>query len=535
MSQTRAHTASGSAPEAGVPVEWKSPLGKHLTLTSAVLLNASQMIGIGVFSLAGPIVKSTGSIGLLLVYWLIGPIIALVSIAVYNEYASTFPERSGGEVVYLEQAYPRPRFLVSTAFAINALLLTSSATNCIVAAQFALNALDMEWTAARQTLIAVSLAVTAVAVVGTSTKWAIRVMNVITVIKLLALAFIIGVGCAIFAGWTAVRDPWTNFKHPFEGSTRNPSSLATALVKINYSITGWGTAYQVLSEVKGGPATVRRASYIAVVVVCTLFFLVNVAYVAAVSKQEIEDSGQLVAAIFFTKVFGTGVASKLLPAMIALSGGGNVIAVMLAQARVLREIARQGILPFPTFFASIRPFGTPLAPVSLKLAITTIIIFLAPAGDAVNLLLNLSFYPGLVFNAALAAGVWVLRSRRKQEGLPSPNAPASDILVAMFLAKTMFMLVMPWIPPDDGRSDVSIWYATYCVLGLCILALCGLYYYVWIILMPRLGGYEIVEETEELSGGARLRKLVRRYPDDAGSSSQSRHSESEPLLGASSH
>jgi len=44
------------------------------------------------------------------------------------------------------------------------------------------------------------------------------------------------------------------------------------------------------------------------------------------------------------------------------------------------------------------------------------------------------------------------------------------------------------------------------------LQLCGLYYYVWIILLPRLGGYEIVEETEELEGGARLRKLVRQYP-----------------------
>lgn len=69
---------------------------------------------------------------------------------------------------------------------------------------------------------------------------------------------------------------------------------------------------------------------------------------------------------------------------------------MLAQARVLREVARQGLLPFPEFFASIKPFGTPLAPVSLKLLITILIIIAPPAEDAVNLLLDLSFYPGLV-------------------------------------------------------------------------------------------------------------------------------------------
>ncbi|KZV89003.1 amino acid transporter [Exidia glandulosa HHB12029] len=503
----------------GVPIEAKNPLGNHVALTSAALLNMSQMIGIGVFSVAGPILKSTGSVGLLLVYWLLGPVIALISLAVYNEYASMFPERSGGEVVYLEQAYPRPRFLVSTAFAVNALLLSSSATNCIVFAQYTIFAFEWEWTPRLQNLIAVSLAVSAVAVVGASTKWALRAVNAITIVKLIALAFMVAVGIAVLAGRTPVQDPYANFHNMFEGSTMNPSSLATALVKINYSFVGWGTAYNVLSEVRGGAPTVRKAGHIAVGVVSTLFFLVNVAYVAAIPKDEIENGGQLVAAHFFARVFGAGhAASKILPAMIACSCAGNLIAVMLAQARVLREVARQGLLPFPEFFASIKPFGTPLAPVSLKLLITILIIIAPPAEDAVNLLLDLSFYPGLVFNAALAAGVWVVRARRTKEGLPLASSQASDVLVVLFLAKSVFMLVMPWyaIPPEKGRSDVSIWYATYCVVGLGILALCGVYYYVWIILLPRLGGYDIVEEVVELDGGARTRRLVRKYHEHDG-------------------
>lgn len=42
---------------------------------------------------------------------------------------------------------------------------------------------------------------------------------------------------------------------------------------------------------------------------------------------------------------------------------------------------------------------------------------------------------------------------------------------------------------------------------------CGLYYVVWIIVLPRLGGYEIVEEVQEQEGGARNTKLVRRYKE----------------------
>jgi Amino acid permease len=68
----------------------------------------------------------------------------------------------------------------------------------------------------------------------------------------------------------------------------------------------------------------------------------------------------------------------------------------VGQARVLREVARQGLLPYPTFFASTRPFGTPLGPVALKYALTVLVISLLPARDAFNFLLDLASYPNLV-------------------------------------------------------------------------------------------------------------------------------------------
>jgi len=71
---------------------------------------------------------------------------------------------------------------------------------------------------------------------------------------------------------------------------------------------------------------------------------------------------------------------------------------------------------------------------------------------------------------------------------------------------------MPWVPPEPGHGDVvSFWYATYCIVGLVKLALCALYYYVWIIWLPKLGGYTIVEEAEVLDDGARATRLTRRY------------------------
>jgi len=63
---------------------------------------------------------------------------------------------------------------------------------------------------------------------------------------------------------------------------------------------------------------------------------------------------------------------------------------------VIREIARQGLLPYPRVFASTKPFGTPLAPVSLMGALTFSVVVALPAKDAFNFVVDLASYPHLV-------------------------------------------------------------------------------------------------------------------------------------------
>jgi hypothetical protein len=45
---------------------------------------------------------------------------------------------------------------------------------------------------------------------------------------------------------------------------------------------------------------------------------------------------------------------------------------------------RQGVLPYPKFWASTKPFGTPLGPYILKWGMTILMILGPPAGDAFN-------------------------------------------------------------------------------------------------------------------------------------------------------
>jgi len=497
----------------GAPIERHNPLGHNVTLLSAINLNFGQILGHGIFSMGGAVLASVGSVGLYFTAWLLAPLLAYVGLMVYSELSSYSPNRSGGPVVFLEQEFPRPRFLVPIVFAITSTLLAYHAVTAIVFAQYWLLAFDLSITPFSQTLVAIVVTTITSAIALLSTKWSLRIVNVFSMFKVLSLAFVVVTGVVVLLGGTHIKDPWRHFQHPWAGSNWDLNGLANTLVKTNTAVAGWHNAFFVLAEVRS-PDPVRvvsRAGYISLSVVIVLYLLTNVAYIAVVPPEEIKASGQLVGALFFKHVFGDGAAAKILPIMVTASCFGNMIAVVVGSARVQREIARQGLLPWPAFWATSRPFGTPSVPIIFKWALSVLVILLLPAQDAFNFLLDLASYPFLVFGAVFTFGIWPLRARRKKAGLEKSKYQMLDVFIVLYLIWHGFLLVMPMLPPEDGQGDVSFWYGTYCVVGMGVLALSALFYYVYIVWMPKRGGYEIVEEIEDLPDGARNARLVRRY------------------------
>lgn len=115
----------------GAPVEVKSPLGYSVGPVTIICLNLSKMVGTGVFSTPSTVMEGAGSVGLAFIYWTLGYFIAFSTLAVYLEFASYFPSRSGSEVVYFEQAFPRPKYFFPTMFAMQTVILSFSSSNAI--------------------------------------------------------------------------------------------------------------------------------------------------------------------------------------------------------------------------------------------------------------------------------------------------------------------------------------------------------------------------------------------------------------------
>lgn len=97
-----------------------------------------------------------------------------------------------------------------------------------------------------------------------------------------------------------------------------------------------------------------------------------------------------------------------------------------------------------------------------------LMILAPPAGDAFNFIVDLQVYPRSVFNLAMAAGLFVVRYRRKRLNLPGPSFHAWSFVVAFNVLVNFYLIVMPWYPPPGGATGgtVSFWYGTYIVTGL---------------------------------------------------------------------
>jgi amino acid transporter len=178
-----------------------------------------------------------------------------------------------------------------------------------------------------------------------------------------------------------------NFSNAFEGTTASAYGIVMALYNVIWSYIGYSNVNYALSEVKDPVRTLKKAAPTALILTSILYMLVNIAYFAAVSKEEIASSGRILAAQFFRNVWGAQ-AERALSVFVALSAFGNVLSVIFSQGRLVQEIGREGILPFSRFFASNKPFNAPFAGLFEHWLVSVITMLAPPPGDAYNFILK---------------------------------------------------------------------------------------------------------------------------------------------------
>lgn len=237
-----------------------------------------------------------------------------------------------------------------------------------------------------------------------------------------------------------------------------------------------------------------------------LYLLANVAYFSAATPTEIANSGITVASYFVGKVFGS-TAQRVISVFVALSALGNVLTVTFAQSRVNQELAKEGVIPFPRFWASSWPAGSPSAGLLLHFIPSLIVIVAIPAGNAYNFILDVEGYPGAVINLFVVVGLFILRWKA-----PNVHRPFKSWIIVplFFLAGQCFLVVAPFLRPPGGVGDTPpIPYWLYPIVGIAVLIGGVVYWAIWRVIIPNIGGFQWVEKKETLRDGTVYTRFVK--------------------------
>ncbi|KAF2158238.1 amino acid transporter [Myriangium duriaei CBS 260.36] len=472
-------------------------LGRHLGLFSTTFLIIGRIIGTGIFSTPSSIVSSVGSVGAAILLWLAGLIISFAGLFIWLELGCMIP-RSGGEKVYLEAAYKHPRLLATVVFAVQAILLGFTASGCIVFATNVMVAAGRTATEWEQRGIAI-LVISFITLVHTFfPNIGVKGMNFLGILKIALLLFIVVTGWAILGGASSrVPDPHVNFRNAFHGSATSANLYATALFKVLNSYAGWNNAAYVLNEVRNPVRTLKIAGPLGLATCGVLYLLANVAYFAAETPKEVAASKVTVASFFMLKVFGKS-AQKALSVLVALSAFGNVMTVTFAQSRVNQELAKEGVVPFPRFWASSWPFGSPSAGLILHFIPSFIVIVAIPFGDAYSFILDVEGYPSSVINFFVVVGFFWLRY-----SVPDAPRPFKVWLpvAAFYMVAQAFLLVAPFLRPPGGKGDTSLPYWLYPVVGITVLVAGVIYWALWWKILPAIGRYRLIPKHGHLADG----------------------------------
>jgi APA family basic amino acid/polyamine antiporter len=391
------------------------------------------MIGVGILTTSGYILKDTGSGTVLLGLWLAGGLIAMCGALVVAELATAMPH-AGGEYVFIREAYGRPwAFLYGWV----SLVIGFSGPTAIIA-HGAGRYLVEPWFApddpnklllARAIAVLLVLGFTAVHVRGHA--FSSGVQSISTLFK---LAVLVGLVVAVFACRHSPEPA------PAAATAEDPvpwGVLAISLVYVMYSYSGWNAATYLAGEVREPARTLPWATLWGCGGVVALYVLLNVVYVIALPVAQLRalsyEQVEPIAVLAVRRLFGPWVSGPF-----ALSIGlgllSSISAYLLTGPRIHYAMARDGI--FPAFAGRVNGRGVPVA-ATLAQAGLTVVLLLS------GTLRNILTYAGVGLSVSaffVVLAVFVLRVRRPD--LPRPfRTPFYPITPLVFLVCTGWMII----------------------------------------------------------------------------------------------
>ena len=434
------------------PTRRASPAGllPSLGLFTTVMMVVGGVIGSGIFKKPGVMAAHVGSPELLLLVWVLAGVLTIFGALTNAEIASMIPE-TGGQYLFFDRMYgPFTAFLYG--WAVFAIIQTGSiAAVAYIFAEYATQFVHLPqfpdpiaaWSvhvwgvgdiaplkdigvkAVAGALIAVLTAVNYLGV-----RFGGLVQNIFTIAKVSAMVALMA-GAFLLPTGAAASNLTTGSSFIQPHGLALIAAIAAALQGAFWAYDGWNTLTFIGGEVKNPGRNLPRALCLGMLIVTTIYVLINVAYAYVLPIDTIAQS-KLVAADVAERFFHGG--GRWVAAAVMISTLGATNSIILATARVYFSMARRNV--FPQFLGRVHPrFHTPAASLVVQGLWSVALLFSGTFDTLTDTLIFVSW----IFYAASAYGVFVLR--RKEPATPRPyKVPGYPVVPWVFILFALLYL-----------------------------------------------------------------------------------------------
>jgi APA family basic amino acid/polyamine antiporter len=402
----------------------KNNLARTLRERDLLFLFVGSVIGSGIFLTPGLILRQlNGSVGYLLLIWLLGGVLSLLGALTYAELAAANPE-AGGLYCYIRDGFGRlPAFLYGWCL----FLVIASATIAALAHAFTKylqQIVQLSETQASAVVILMIVVVTAVNVWGT--RKSSNLQNVTTFIK---------AGIIVVLGSLLLYFGLSRGEHAAEiseaiGAKQSGyalfESIGLAMLTVLWAYEGWQFGTYSAGEVMNPQRCFPRVFLYGSLLLMGLYLFAVISYVVALGPRAAAAT-DTIAATAATAILGKW-AGKFVAAAILISTFSSTNSVMLTAPRVFFAMSRDNL--FFKKLAEIHPrFGTPAAAVTAlgvwSCVLASAASFAKLAGGAI--------FIGWIFYGLGAASIFMIRRKNAGKAIPYrvPVYPVTPLLFVL--------------------------------------------------------------------------------------------------------
>ena len=415
-------------------------LSRKLGLFPVTNIVIANMIGAGIFTTSGLLMRDLNSPMLMMLLWIIGGIIALCGALCYGELGAAIPH-AGGEYIFLSKLFHPVFGYLSGWVSFFVGFSAPIAASALGFSEYFTRAFPqiLEWGDPEilKKFYAILIIMVFTFIHMRGIELGSRVQNYLTLLKVVLIAGLIIIGFSSGNG---------NFNHLFQGTGLSSNTggwkiMGLSLMWIMFAYSGWNASAYIGSEIKNPVKNLPRSLILGTGLVLFFYFCLNLLYVYAIPPEDMKGVISI-GGLAVENLFGSSL-ENIFSILISFALFSSLSAFIILGPRIYYSMAKDGY--FFKFVSEIHPvFHVPSKSILLQCIIAIVVVM---SGTFDQILTYMGFSLG-IFPIVAVIGVIKLRYSKKS----AFKMPGFPVVPIFYLITSVSILILSFLERPTESS-----------------------------------------------------------------------------------